>query len=460
MCLCGGDDKDAENCLVVRVEEESLFEMSSTPSSFEVLFLICCALFFVSTDAAPSTDLPGGIKFAVIGQYGMAAAPGNHEADVLTGIIQVWNPSFILTVGGNNLPNGNPNTLDENVGQYYHSYIGGYSGSYGQGRPLQNNSFFPAVGYEDWLDGTVTYRKFFPFLGESYVNPSNPHPHYDPSKNGRLFYEFVRGAVHFFALDSSRANPAGATADSSQGQWLRDALSRSTSPHRVVYFDAAPFSSCRWDNITQGATWMRWPYAAWGATLVLSGNHRMYERLQVDSFPYVINGIGGAPNLEPLGPPISGSVLTYNGSWGAVLISANENEMRVQVQAIDLTVVDTFSVKPYVPRIVAVPASVASQVVGAILVLLSVAMMGSFVTMVKRLHKAEYFVPPTTVEGGANEMMTTSHQVTAKGPTSSEAAHQMSRLYNDDADDELEKKQEEQRRSAGNSTLNVALVDQ
>ena len=65
----------------------------------------------------------------------------------------------------------------------------------------------------------------------------------------------------------------------------------STSAWQVVYFHLPPYSS----GYQGSVDWMRWPFAAWGADVVLSGHDHLYERLEVDGIPYVINGLGGGP---------------------------------------------------------------------------------------------------------------------------------------------------------------------
>ncbi|HEX6838925.1 MAG TPA: hypothetical protein VF334_20240, partial [Polyangia bacterium] len=92
-------------------------------------------------DVAPGMD--GGIggdlaitpppmpiaRFAVIGDYGVDTT---DEMDVVK-LIRSWHPDYLVTVGDNNYPSGEANTIDANIGQYFHEYIGGYTGKYGAG---------------------------------------------------------------------------------------------------------------------------------------------------------------------------------------------------------------------------------------------------------------------------------------------------------------------------------------
>ena len=83
--------------------------------------------------------------FAVVGDFGSAGQP---ELDVANRI-KSWNPEYILTVGDNSYPDAAASVIDKNIGQYYHDYIGSYTGSYGAGSPGYNR-FFPVLGNHDW----------------------------------------------------------------------------------------------------------------------------------------------------------------------------------------------------------------------------------------------------------------------------------------------------------------------
>src|SRR3954469_2105899 len=80
---------------------------------------------------------PASTQFAVIGDYGLA---GTGEASVAN-LVKGWSPDVIITLGDNNYSVGSAATIDANVGQYYHDFIGNYVGKYGSGSAA--NRFFP-----------------------------------------------------------------------------------------------------------------------------------------------------------------------------------------------------------------------------------------------------------------------------------------------------------------------------
>ena len=69
------------------------------------------------------------VRFAVIGDYGLAGTAAARVA----ALVGAWNPDFVITTGDNNYPVGAEDTIDQNVGQYYHAFIHVYKGSYGEG---------------------------------------------------------------------------------------------------------------------------------------------------------------------------------------------------------------------------------------------------------------------------------------------------------------------------------------
>ena len=106
----------------------------------------------------------------------------------------------------------------------------------------------------------------------------------------------------------------------------RQRLAASTSPWKIVYFHHSPYSS----GYHGPVDWMSWPFAEWGASVVLSGHDHTYERLLVDGLPYIVNGLGGGPiyyfiNIEPE------SQVRYNDDYGAMLVTADEATLGFQL---------------------------------------------------------------------------------------------------------------------------------
>jgi tartrate-resistant acid phosphatase type 5 len=255
-----------------------------------------------STFIPSATPTPGGVSFAVIGDYG----EGNQaEADVAN-LIQSWSVDFIITVGDNNYPTGSHDTIDAHIGQFYHSYIYPYHGGFGPGaeKPL----FFPTLGNHDWDSGRAqAYLDYFELPGNE------------------RYYDFIQGPVHFFALDTDSREPDGVGRSSIQAQWLHDQLAASTSTWNVVYGHHPPYTS----GVRGPVDWMRWPFKEWGATVYLCGHDHFYERLEVDGMLYIIDGLGGGP-IYDFGLTGQGSQFRYNKDYGALLVRADESQITFQ----------------------------------------------------------------------------------------------------------------------------------
>lgn len=260
------------------------------------------------------TPLPEIVRFAVIGDYGQG---GQGAADVAA-LVKSWAPDFIITTGDNNYPSGSRETIDKNVGQFYHEYIYPYKGEYGPGGDV--NRFFPTLGNHDWdSEGAQPYLDYFSLPGNE------------------RYYDFVWGPVHLFALDGDSREPDGVGSSSIQAAWLRERLAASRVPWQVVYTHQSPYSSGTHGSVS----WMRWPFQEWGADVLLSGHDHSYERIHLNGFPYIVNGLGGGP-IYSFESDVKGSHFRYNLDYGAMLVEADEQRLYFQFINRKHQVIDTF----------------------------------------------------------------------------------------------------------------------
>ncbi len=231
-------------------------------------------------------------KFAVVGNYGKAGNP----LSAVSSYVHSWNPDFVMTSGNNNYETGSASTIDLNIGQYFSRYIYPYTGSFGSGDTV--NRFYPSLGEVDWMTPNATpYFDYFTLPGNE------------------RYYEFSKGRVRYFVLNSDPNEPDGTDSNSVQALWLKNGLANSTAEWNVVCFHHPPYSS----GSTYGGTeYMRWPFKRWGANAVISGREGNYERLSVDGIPYFVNGLGGK-SIMPFGQAVTGSVVRYNGDYGFIV---------------------------------------------------------------------------------------------------------------------------------------------
>ena len=265
----------------------------SSPSPREKVFLP-----LVFKEAIEYSDL----RFAVIGDYGDGS---QAEADVAA-LVKSWNPELIITTGDNNYPDGAADTIDENIGQFFHEFISPYKGSYGGG--ALKNRFFPSLGNHDWHStGAQPYLDYFTLPGNE------------------RYYDFTFGPLHFFVLDSDSDEPDGVDRDSVQAAWLQSQLANSKYPWKIVYMHHPPYSSGEHGDVDR----MQWPFAKWGADVVISGHDHTYERISRDGILYFVNGLGGSSKYA-FRDIVEGSQVRYNEDYGAMLIVASEIMMRFQ----------------------------------------------------------------------------------------------------------------------------------
>ena len=271
--------------------------------------LLC---FIAAALAAPVT-------LAVIGDYGT----NTPAADTVAALVASWKPDLIATTGDNNYPDGGADTIDPHIGKRYHAFIGSYTGSFGAG--ATENRFFPALGNHDWrAEGAAPYLAYFTLPGNE------------------RYYEVHHGPVDLFIVDSDPHEPDGITQVSTQAAWLRDRLRASKAPYRFVFMHHPPHSSGPHGSTRD----LQWPYAAWGATVVLAGHDHTYERIVKDGITFLVNGLGGEEPYPFKRDLVEGSIIRYAKDNGALKIVIDETAATFEFVTDGGTTIDRFTVPP------------------------------------------------------------------------------------------------------------------
>lgn len=284
-------------------------------------------LFLVTQRTAPGPT----VAFAIIGDYGTGDA---NEAAVAS-LVASWGPAFVIAAGDDYYGSaGGTGTAryDESTGRYYCSWLKDISttGSRCPVGPATVNAFFPALGNHDYGDaapGPDTYLAYFTLPGSGFSNTSG----------NERYYDFVNGPVHFFVLNSNSQEANGTTSGSLQGQWLQAGLAASTARWKVVVAHHPPYSS---DSTHGSNASMQWPFAAWGADIVVSGHSHTYERVVRDGIVYFVNGLGGAGRYA-FGAPVTGSASRYNANWGAQKVAVNNTTLDLEFFDVTGALVDS-----------------------------------------------------------------------------------------------------------------------
>ena len=298
------------------------------------LAVAVAALIKLTAGPAPSTqvgapeDVP--ITLAVIGDYGGYNSGAARVGELVRG----WQPDAVVTVGDNlySTPPGVEGTdmFDLTVGQHYCDFLGGAAP--GPNCPSGGgaaNRFFAATGNHDYSDaGIEHYLDYFDLPG-----PGVERRH--PSASER-YYDAVIGPVHLFVIDTTPALEDEAYLEE-QRTWLQSGLAASTTPWQIVAMHHPPFSSGSDGGPTPQ---FQWPYARWGADLVLTGHEHSYERLQREGTTFLVNGLGGASRYDFAPLPSGGSAARYNANEGAVRLRVNAQSIGIEMVTVDGEVVD------------------------------------------------------------------------------------------------------------------------
>ena len=256
-------------------------------------------------------------RFAVIGDYGS----GDSNERAVASLVESRQPDFVITTGDNyykEVGGTGTDRFERSVGAFYGRWMKDAA------RPetpspegsAATNAFFPSLGNHDYSDAKPalkSYLSYFTLPGAGFTNTSG----------NERYYDFVKGPVHFFVLNSNTQEPSGTKANSVQARWLKKQLASSDSPWNIVYLHHPPYSS----DADHGSTpRMQWPFAAWGADAVIAGHAHSYERVMRKGIVYFVNGDGGRGQYA-FGDPVAGSAERYTADWGAQIVTATATSL-------------------------------------------------------------------------------------------------------------------------------------
>ena len=280
-----------------------------------------------------TTEPAAPVVFAIIGDCGAA---GRSEAAVAA-LVASWHPKFIVTTGDNYYSQADATgtgtgQYDVSVGAYFGDWLKDISTT-GKKCPVGRapvNAFFPTMGNHDYTSarpGPATYLTYFTLPGTGFTS----------SSGNERYYDFVQGPVHFFILNSNRQEPDGKSSDSVQAQWLRGALAASTAPWNVVVLHHPPYTS---SNHHPSDPAMQWPFAAWGADVVVAGHNHDYERIMRDGIIFFVNGLGGEGTVDGFAPPVQGSTMRFADDFGAQRVTATTTTLDFEFVTTDGKAID------------------------------------------------------------------------------------------------------------------------
>ena len=320
------------------------------------VFLPFAAAPFAATQTTSSV-------WAIVGDYGS----GDANAAAVASLVRSWSPLYVVTNGdGYRVEAGGSGDTkyDNSTGAFYCQYMAGISTTGTKCRVpggSSSNRFYAALGNHDYTDaGTsnnlpATYTNYFSLPGPGTVTNGN-------SGNER-YYDVVQGPIHFYIINSNNGagqEPNGTSSTSVQANWLKNRLAASSSPWKIVIFHHPPYSS----GSHGSNTWMQWPFAQWGANVVITGHDHDYERILRDGIVYFVNGTGGATeNTYNCATRVTGSQVCLDQKFGAQRVTASNTSITFDFITTDGVVRDSYTLTKSSPTgtaTVAVPTSTAT----------------------------------------------------------------------------------------------------
>ena len=233
------------------------------------------------------------VRFMVVGDTGTGTREQNELAAVMLRYRQSFPFEFALLMGDN---------------------------MYGGEKAADYKVKFEDV-YRALLDQKV---KFYASLGNHDESNQRFYEHFN--MNGEEYYQFKKGQVSFYALNSNYM-------DKKQLTWLEEKLKADTSDWKVAFFHHPPYSSGGKHGSSSGVREVVEPlFVKYGVNVVLAGHEHFYERVKPQKgIYYFISGAGG--KLRE-GDVKKGSALTekaFDTDLSFMLVEVVKDEMHFQV---------------------------------------------------------------------------------------------------------------------------------
>ena len=233
------------------------------------------------------------VRFLAVGDTGTGTQKQHELAALMARYRQVFPFEFALMMGDN---------------------------MYGSEKAADFKAKFENV-YKPLLDQKV---KFYATLGNH--DESNQRFYELFNMNGEEYYQFKKGNVSFYSLNSNYM-------DKKQIKWFEDKLAADTSDWKIVYFHHPPYSSGgKHGSDTKLREVVEPIFVKYGVNVVLAGHEHFYERVRPQKgIYYFISGAGG--KLRE-GDVKRGSGLTekaYDKDMSFMLVEVNKDQMHFQV---------------------------------------------------------------------------------------------------------------------------------
>jgi len=287
---------------------------------FQVLFVL--VFIFSLLGVRPAGEVlaeEGETTFAVITDFGYA---NNTTVANVADMVNSWNPEFIVTAGDNSQGTTCDTTCYQGVvGAYY-----GPQASPGRTDFMTEDNFYPVPGNHDYYAaGTGTLGNYLAYFTSLITLP----PSGASTGATNRYYDFVRGPVHFFMLDSGQSDNSAMPDQALQQTFLENGLANSTAAWQIVMFHRPPYTS---SSFHSSDTNLQWPFEAWGADFVITGHNHVYERIYKDEgdLRYITAGTAGSDTRSGNSSFAGLEAYYFTGESGAIKVVASDTNIELQ----------------------------------------------------------------------------------------------------------------------------------
>lgn len=243
--------------------------------------LLTVAFFFAAASAPRAQTATQTDAQAAAGSRVAAAAPVTLTLPLKEGSAR------FMAVGDTGTGSREQNELAAVMLRYWHAFPFEFAlmmgdNMYGGEKAADYKAKFEDV-YRPLLDNKV---KFYASLGNH--DESNQRFYEKFNMNGEEYYNFKKGGVSFYALNSNYM-------DKKQLAWLEEKLKGDTSEWKVAFFHHPPYSSGGKHGSSSSLREVVEPlFLKYGVNVVLAGHEHFYERVKPQKgIYYFISGAGG-----------------------------------------------------------------------------------------------------------------------------------------------------------------------
>lgn len=273
----------------------------------------------------PTATAEVGTVFGLLADSGEPNPTSLENTYAVANGIKSFNPEFVIHMGDANYWVGDPNTLDDNFLNFWDGWL--------------NKMYFAFGNHDLDTDYGSAILDNLPLVNDAIGSTKRA--------NNLLCYDFVKGPVHFFVLNSGNSAAGDSMNESidtnmqltAQMAEMTPKIAASNAMWKIVIVHRPPYTNGL--NHDPGSTAVRFDYASLGVDIVISAHSHAYEYIVVNDTPYFVQGLGGATKHDFINPLLEGTEIAYNDKHAYTICTALGDELTFRTYTIDDELIDT-----------------------------------------------------------------------------------------------------------------------